>query len=168
MISVILGVYNHLPYLAEAIESVLAQTYGDFEFIIIDDASTEPVWDLVQGYARCDRRIRALRNSRNLGLAESLNIGLDLSKGDFIARQDADDRSHPERFANQLSAFAVNVGLVTTWALPIDRAGEVIEGKGYERRCHLFSADAARILRGHQQNAVIEIIMFYAFSSFLN
>jgi glycosyltransferase involved in cell wall biosynthesis len=166
MISVILGVYNHLPYLGEAVESVLAQTHGDFEFIIVDDASTEPVWDLVQGYARCDRRIRAVRNSRNLGLAESLNIAFDLSKGDFIARQDADDRSHPERFAKQLSAFVAGVGLVTTWALPIDRAGKVIEGKGYERRCHLSSADAARILRGHQQNAVIEPSMMLSRAAF--
>ena len=109
MISVITSVYNHLPYVGEAVESILGQTYGDFEFIIIDDASTEPVWDLVQDYARRDCRIRPVRNSRNLGLAESLNVGLDLSQGDFIARQDLRS-SHPERFANQLRAFDVGVG----------------------------------------------------------
>jgi glycosyltransferase involved in cell wall biosynthesis len=166
MISVITSVYNHLPYVGEAIESILGQTYGDFEFIIIDDASTEPVWDLVQDYARRDCRIRPVRNSRNLGLAESLNVGLDLSQGDFIARQDSDDRSHPERFANQLRAFDAGVGLVTCWALPIDQGGEVIGGGGYERRCHVASDEAARIVRGQQKNAVIEPSMMYSRAAF--
>jgi glycosyltransferase involved in cell wall biosynthesis len=162
MISVITSVYNHLAYLGESIESILGQTYGDFEFIVIDDASNEPVWDVVQDYARRDRRIRPIRNSRNLGLAQSLNLGLDLAEGDFIARQDADDRSHPQRFANQLPAFAPNVGLVTCWAVPIDTSGEVIGGACYERRCHVDSDEAARIVRGQQKNAVIEPSMMFS------
>jgi len=161
-----MSAYNHLPYLGEAIESILGQTYEDFEFFIVDDASSEPVWDLVQHYARLDSRIRPFRNSQNVGLAESLNNALDLAQGEFIARQDADDRSHPERFAKQLAAFSADVGLVTTWALPIDLMGSIIGGGGYERKCHIQSDEAAQIVRGMQRNAVIEPSMMFSRAAF--
>jgi glycosyltransferase involved in cell wall biosynthesis len=166
MISVIMSAYNHLPYLGEAIESILGQTHGDFEFIIIDDASTEQVWDLIQDYAARDGRIRPFRNSQNFGLAQSLNMALDHAQGDFIARQDADDRSHPERLAKQLVSFKAEVGLVTCWALPIDRDGKIIGRGGYERQCHVDSNEAARIVRGQQRNAVIEPSMIFSRAAF--
>lgn len=118
MVSVLMPVYNNYNYLKESIDSVLNQTYEDFEFIIVDDASTEPVWDLLCSYN--DSRIVKLKNENNIGLTKSLNKCLKLATGDYIARQDSDDVSMPNRFEEQLKFFTENVGLVTTWAYATD------------------------------------------------
>jgi glycosyltransferase involved in cell wall biosynthesis len=99
-ISVLMPVYNAGPYLAEAIDSILAQTFSDFEFLIIDDGSTDGSGEIVQSYD--DPRIRYLRNERNLGLVDTLNRGIELARGPYIARMDADDISLPERFERQI------------------------------------------------------------------
>ena len=101
-ISVIMGVYNGKPFLREAIESVLQQTYCNFEFIICNDCSTDGSGKIIQEYARLDKRIILLDNERNLGLAASLNRCLKVARGDFIARMDCDDRSLLNRFEVQL------------------------------------------------------------------
>lgn len=99
-ISVVMAVYNGEKYLKEAIDSILYQTYRDFEFIIIDDCSTDDTPCILASYG--DKRIRIIRNERNLKLPASLNRGLRLAQGKYIARMDADDVAMPERFAKQI------------------------------------------------------------------
>ena len=97
-----MSVYNGERYLREAMDSILCQSLEDFEFIVIDDASTDGTADILAGYR--DPRLVLARNRENLGLTRSLNRGLQIAKGEFIARQDADDISLPERLAVE-SAF---------------------------------------------------------------
>ena len=99
-ISVIMPVYNSEKYLSEAIESILSQTYPDFEFIIIDDCSQDKSYQIAASYH--DPRIVLLQNEENKGVAATLNRGIDTAKGEFIARMDADDISFPERFQEQI------------------------------------------------------------------
>lgn len=95
-----MAAYNAAAYLRAAIESVLRQSFGDFEFIIVDDGSTDATAEIVASYD--DRRILVLRNPENLGLIASLNRGLSQARGEFIARMDADDESLAQRFEKQL------------------------------------------------------------------
>lgn len=102
VISVIMGVYNGERFLAEAVESILSQSYGDFEFIICNDCSTDASAEMLRAYAAADSRIVLLENERNMGLAATLNRCLAVAKGEFIARMDCDDRALPERFTSQV------------------------------------------------------------------
>ncbi|WP_017318943.1 glycosyltransferase family 2 protein [Mastigocladopsis repens] len=97
-----MSVYNGDQYLRESIESILNQTFTDFEFIIIDDGSVDCSWQILSEYADKDRRVKLFKNEENIGLTKSLNKGLKLAKGEYIARQDADDVSLPERFNKQV------------------------------------------------------------------
>ena len=122
-ISVIMSVYNGLPFLKEAIESILKQTYKNFEFIIVDDGSKDKSWQHLKSLK--DARIKLIKNKKNLGLAASLNKALKEVQGDFIARMDADDVSKPERLATQMDFMKKN--------LQVDICGsfvEVINGRG--------------------------------------
>lgn len=93
-------VYNAEKYLAEAIDSILQQTFEDFEFLIIDDGSSDRSVAIVQSYT--DPRIRFVQNEQNMGISETLNKGIQLSAADYIARMDADDISYPERLEKQM------------------------------------------------------------------
>lgn len=108
-------VYNGEKYLRPAIESILGQTYTDFEFLIIDDGSTDSSRDICHGYT--DARIRFEANGRNLGLIATLNRGLDLARGRYIARMDCDDISFPERLARQVDFMDRHpeIGICGTW-----------------------------------------------------
>ena len=99
-VSILMPVYNCADYLAEAIESMLRQTYSDFELIILDDGSTDHSRQIVERFS--DHRIVYHCNEHNLGLAENLNVGLDLAKGSYIARMDGDDISLPTRLETQV------------------------------------------------------------------
>lgn len=99
-ISVIMPAYNAEKYIKEAIDSILSQTFGDFEFIIIDDGSTDNTCAIIESYS--DSRIRFFRNEKNMGVAATLNRGLDLARGEYIARMDSDDISMPKRFEEQV------------------------------------------------------------------
>lgn len=105
-ISVILPAYNAENYISQAIDSILAQTYGDFEFIILNDCSTDGTERIILSFD--DPRIRYVRNEQNLGVAATLNRGLELAAGEYIARMDADDISLPERFFRQVSYLDVH------------------------------------------------------------
>lgn len=124
-ISVIMPVYNDGYCVASAIESVLGQSTGDFEFIIVDDGSTDDTPTVLDGYARSDARVRILRNGKNAGITASLNRGLAVSRGEFVARHDADDTSLPDRFDRQRVFLGRNpdVGVVGTWVDYVDEAG---------------------------------------------
>lgn len=102
-VSVVMAVHNGLPYLREAVDSILAQTFRGFEFIIIEDGSTDGSIEVLEAYAAADARVRLLPNPRNLGLTRSLNIGLRAARGRYVARMDADDVSLPDRLARQLA-----------------------------------------------------------------
>lgn len=101
LISVCMPVYNAGRYVAQAVESILAQTLGDFEFLILDDGSTDDSLAVLRGYEARDSRIR-LTTRPNKGLAPTLNELVDQARGEFLARMDADDIALPERFARQV------------------------------------------------------------------
>lgn len=128
ILSVVMAVKNGLPFLKEAAESILAQTYKDFEFIIIDDASSDDSLVYLKGLK--DKRIKVIKNKKNLGLAASLNIGLKAAKGEYIARMDADDISLPQRFEKQINFFKAHkdyilVGAQVMW---MDKNNKLISG----------------------------------------
>lgn len=116
LVSIIMSVYNGEQYLPAAIDSVLIQSFTDFEFIIINDCSTDQSKVIIQSYA--DERIVYLENEQNLGLAASLNKGIAISKGKYIARMDDDDIAHAERFERQVAFLEENrkIGLLGTYA----------------------------------------------------
>lgn len=101
-VSVLMAVFNGQMYLREAVESVLAQTFGDFEFIVIDDGSTDDTLKLLEEFAAKDSRLRVVSRP-NKGLTLTLNEGLDLARAQFLARMDADDISLPMRFEKQVA-----------------------------------------------------------------
>lgn len=101
-ISVVMCVYNGAQFLESAVRSILEQTFTDFEFIIVDDGSTDGSDELLEKYQKSDTRIKIIRNPNNAGLGVSLQIGIALARGEFIARMDADDISLPDRFEKQV------------------------------------------------------------------
>ncbi len=125
-ISVLMSVYNGERFLREAVESVLSQTCTDFEFIIVNDGSSDGSAEILESYA--DPRVRLVHNSRNLGLSQSLNRGLEEAVGRYVARMDADDISLPERFERQMAFMDEHpeVGACGTWAKDIDEAGAIV------------------------------------------
>lgn len=104
-ISVLMAVHNGQPYLEDCVASVLSQSFYDFEFIIIDDGSSDGSTPVLEALAARDNRIRLSRNPENIGLTRSLNIGLEKARGDYIARIDADDLCRPNRLKVQLEAM---------------------------------------------------------------
>lgn len=98
--------YNASQYLKQAIDSILAQTYTNFEFIIINDGSTDSTESIILSYK--DNRIRYFSNPSNLGIVETLNKGIELAKGKYLARMDADDIALPERFVKQFHLMENN------------------------------------------------------------
>ena len=124
-VSVVMSVHNGEQYLRDSLESILHQTFRNFEFIIIDDGSTDNSWKLLTEYAHRDSRIVLIQNSKNIGLTKSLNKGLQCAKGKYIARQDADDISFPERLEKQVSYMESHqtVGLLATGIEYIDSEG---------------------------------------------
>ncbi|MHB9035612.1 MAG: glycosyltransferase family 2 protein [Armatimonadota bacterium] len=100
MVSVVMPVYNTAQYLPEAVDSILGQTLNNFEFLIIDDGSTDGSGEILDRCQESDNRIRVF-HQENAGLAVSLNVGLRAAKGKYIARMDSDDISFPQRLAKQ-------------------------------------------------------------------
>ncbi|MBW9221130.1 glycosyltransferase [Methanothermococcus sp. SCGC AD-155-M21] len=129
-ISVIMATYREPEeYLRKSIESILNQTFKDFEFIIVlDDPNNKKNEEIIEKCAEKDRRIVFLKNERNLSLAASLNKGIEVAKGEYIARMDADDISLPERLEKQFNYLGKNkdVDLLFTWAYWIDERGNII------------------------------------------
>ncbi len=103
LISVYMPVWNAATYLPAAIESILSQTFTRFEFIIIDDASTDDSWKIIKKYTRLDKRIRAYKNKINLGVSLTSNIAIAHARCQYLARMDADDISVSNRLEKQLT-----------------------------------------------------------------
>ena len=102
-VSIIMGVYNEENNLEKCIDSILRQTYTNWEFIICNDCSKDGTQDILNEYTRKDKRIRVLNNNENSGLASALNNCLAVAGGEYIARMDADDISLPERLEVQVA-----------------------------------------------------------------
>lgn len=119
-LTVLMSVYNGERYLREAIESILGQTFTDFELLIIDDGSTDDSVAVILGFR--DPRIRLVRNDANLGLVASLNRGLEFARGAYLARMDADDISMPERLKRQVVFMDANpeVDICGSWLEAFD------------------------------------------------
>jgi len=100
-VSVVMPVYNSDKFLPLAIESIINQTFTNFEFIIIDDGSTDLSLKIIKKYSLRDGRIKLRKNITNLGICKTLNYGLSVASGDYIARMDADDWSYPDRLKEQ-------------------------------------------------------------------
>jgi glycosyltransferase involved in cell wall biosynthesis len=126
-VSVVMSCFNAAPWIREAIESILKQSFGGFEFVIINDGSTDNSPEIIAEYALLDRRVR-LFNKPNTGLSSSLNFGISHAKGELIARQDADDVSERTRLEEQVSFMDrhPDVVLAGTGFLEIDEFGQAI------------------------------------------
>jgi glycosyltransferase involved in cell wall biosynthesis len=123
-ISVVMPVYNAQAFLSEAIQSILDQTFTDFECIILNDGSTDRSLEIIQSFK--DPRIRAVDNDQNIKIVRTLNKGISLAKGKYIVRMDADDICLPERFKTQFNFMEENpeVGACGSWFENIgDRSG---------------------------------------------
>lgn len=125
-VTVLTSVYNGERYLRQSIESILHQTFGDFEFVIVNDGSTDSSRDIILSYE--DPRIRLIENSENLGLAKSLNRGLSVARGHYVARHDADDISHSTRLKKQIEYLDSHpeIAVLGTQARFIDKTGRVL------------------------------------------
>jgi len=124
-VTVVLSSYNHAPFLAAAIESVLVQSHADFDLVIWDDASTDGSWDIIEGYRRQDRRIQAHRNARNLRDAYRLALRSLPVLGEFVAIHHSDDLWEPDKLRRQVECLAARpeVGAVFTRVQVIDERG---------------------------------------------
>jgi cellulose synthase/poly-beta-1,6-N-acetylglucosamine synthase-like glycosyltransferase len=125
-ITVLMTVYNGMSYLEECIDSVLEQTFRDFEFLIVDDASTDRSLEFIKSYV--DPRIRIVRNGKNLGQAASLNKGLRHARGEFIARLDQDDVNLRNRLEEQHAYMKArpDVAIVCSYEHTIDSLGNYV------------------------------------------
>jgi hypothetical protein len=126
-ITVVMPAYNAAHYVGEAVRSILSQTFRDFEFIIVNDGSTDQTGSILDKYGRADKRIR-LYHQENHGMIAALNRGCRLARGEYIARMDADDVSDAYRFQMQLDYIGKHpeIGIVGTWTRTIDEKGSVI------------------------------------------
>jgi hypothetical protein len=124
-VTVLVPVYNGERYLREALDSVFAQTFEDYELLIINDGSTDRSVEIIRGYQ--DPRIRLVDNAQNQGVIATLNHGLELARGHYIARHDADDVMAPTRLAKQLALLEAeaDVVVVGTWVDLVDAEGRV-------------------------------------------
>jgi Glycosyl transferase family 2 len=133
--SVLMPVYNAAPFLVQAMESILGQSFEDFEFIIVDDGSDDGSYELLTRFAQIDSRIRLFRHRRNMGIVSALNTGLDQCMGEYLVRMDADDIALPDRLSKQIRLMDSNQDIVVLGAAVsyIDAVGKEI---GVIRRCN--------------------------------
>lgn len=130
-ISVIMATFDSLPYLKDAVESILKQTFKNFEFIIVNDASNDATASYLKSLK--DSRIKVITNKKNLGLAQSLNEAIRAAKGEYIARMDADDISLTERLKTQLEFLEKHpeIDLCGAWVDLINEEDQIVGEKRY-------------------------------------
>ena len=124
LVSVVMPTYNRADLLPRSIDSILNQTYTNFEFIIVDDGSTDTTPTLLQTYAQNDPRIKILTNPKNKGISYSRNRGTDAAKGKYIAIMDSDDYSEPERLRKHVDYLEKNKDVTVLNALHYDMTQE--------------------------------------------
>ena len=129
LVSVIMPAYNAEKYIAEAIQSVISQTYTNWELFVLDDCSTDSTAEIAESFANADSRIHLIRNPQNIGVARTRNRGFDLANGEWIALLDSDDVWHSDKLEQQL-AIAKETGaeiLYSSYALFSDEKSEKLE-----------------------------------------
>jgi glycosyltransferase involved in cell wall biosynthesis len=131
LLSVVMPVHNALPYLDEAVRSIVEQSHRDFEFVIGDDASTDGSTEVLRAWEARDPRIRLIERRDNLGPSGSSNWVVEQARGRLIARMDADDIAHPDRLKRQLRVLAEHPDAVLTGSPPvgIDREGKLVRAQ---------------------------------------
>ena len=130
-ISVILSVYNSEDTISESVESILSQSFSDFELLIMDDGSTDNTSKIISNLDKENSCIKSYRNKKNIGLTKSLNILINETRGEFIARQDADDVSYRDRFQNQIQFITENNLDGSTTRAKIKNSNRVIPGLSF-------------------------------------
>src|SRR5574337_1544658 len=165
-ITVLIPVYNREQYVAAAIESVLAQSFTDFELLLIDDGSTDGSVEIMRSYTN-DPRVRLVCNEHNLGIPKTRNRGIDLARGEYVAMLDSDDLAYPSRLEKQVAFLDRHndFAVVGAWTTDIDEKGRslrkvnilpVLPGELQSRllfrSCHCQSSIMARtaVLREHR------------------
>jgi glycosyltransferase involved in cell wall biosynthesis len=128
LVSVVMPVYNALPFLDDSVSSILSQTFADFEFVILDDASTDGTVERLREWAARDKRIQLHESSKRLGLSGSSNAVVAKARAAIIARMDADDVAHPDRLRRQLEIIerGPDVAVVGTLCNGIDSTGREV------------------------------------------
>lgn len=117
LLSVVMTAFNCDRYIESSIRSVLGQSYKNVELIIVDDSSNDTTWERISTLSITDTRIKAIRLAKNVGTYAAKNVGLELARGQYVAFQDADDWSHPERFSRCISTLSANENLVAVSAM---------------------------------------------------
>jgi glycosyltransferase involved in cell wall biosynthesis len=127
MISVVMPVFNGQRFLAQAVDSLLAQRFADFEIVAVDDGSTDDTPAILARYAEADPRVRVVRGEHS-GISAALNRGIEAATHEWIARMDADDVASPDRFTKQLAAAAAHpqVAVWGSYANHVDSTGRVL------------------------------------------
>lgn len=143
-VTVLLPVYKGGKHFRQAVESILSQTYADFEFLIVMDGSDEQTRDAVEEYRTADRRVRVVDQARRMGLGWSLHQGVLRASGQWVARMDGDDVAHPDRLRIQVHYLSAkpDVHILGTQAIDIDEDGNILG----ERRVPTEHAAIRRIL----------------------
>lgn len=128
LISVVMPVFNAEKFLSQAIESVSAQTNKNFEFIIVDDCSSDNSYQICEKYEKIDPRIKLFKNNSHQGVGFTLNFAINESKGQFLARMDADDIMDSRRLEKQVNYFQKNTNVVClgSWMKEINEKNEII------------------------------------------
>jgi len=142
-VSVITAVYNGERFLAQAIDSVLGQTFTDFEYLVVDDRSTDGSRGILERYAALDDRVVLLRTEAHIHQGNAINTALRQARGEFIAILDADDLAHPERLEHQVAFLHArpDVGVAGTQAQQIDEDGRAGRVLSYPVTCELARWD---------------------------
>lgn len=127
-VSVLIPVYNVENYVEDAINSIINQSYNNIELIVIDDASTDKTFNIIERLSLEHENIKIFRNKINMGISRTLNFGLIHCSGDYIARADGDDLQDPYRIQKQIEFLESNpsYGVVGCWIVNIDEAGKDI------------------------------------------
>lgn len=151
-VTVLIPVYNRARYLADAMDSVLAQSFQDFELLLVDDGSTDGSQAIVNGYT--DARVRLLQNPDNVGIAATRNRGIEAASGDYLAFLDSDDRALPERLAHQVAYLDghPDVAAVGSWIRWIDDNGAT-RGKTKRKAADPDQIAAERLFRSCLENS---------------
>lgn len=142
LISIVMPVYNAGDFLVEAVQSIINQTYKNWELIAINDGSTDKSLELLKKFAKNDHRIRIITFDKRKGMAAALNKGLDLAKGYYIARMDADDISLPKRLVTQMNYLIRNKNIVA-----VGSQVRLIDEKGKKIGYKIFSQDANELYK---------------------
>lgn len=138
-VTILMPVYNASVFLREAIDSILCQSFKPYEFLIIDDGSTDDSAEIISSYT--DPRIRFIRNEKNIGITSTLNKGISLASCELIARMDADDISHPQRIQKQFGYMKRNpdCSLLSTWARVITEDKKFVRLERYRSNFYYYN-----------------------------